>query len=76
MLALEGESLEWRTLRRDGPTVIHVTRLTEFITPRIEAFNLLGESVSNHNEKTNKLIMIESSIIFVEEFEYKSTREK
>lgn len=54
VLALEGEPLEWRTIKRDGPTVIHVTRLTEFITPRIEAFNLLGDGVSYHNVKNKQ----------------------
>lgn len=54
VLALEGEPLEWRTLRRDGPTIIHVTRLTEFITPRIEAFNLLGDSREANTHQADK----------------------
>ncbi|XP_067635130.1 lipid scramblase CLPTM1L isoform X2 [Eurosta solidaginis] len=55
VLALKGEPLEWKTLRRDGPTVIHTTRLTEYIEPRIEAFNLLGDKKeTNANVNNNK----------------------
>ncbi|KAI8033897.1 lipid scramblase CLPTM1L [Drosophila gunungcola] len=43
VLALEGEPLEWRSLRRDGPTVVHTLSLTDYMVPRAEAFNLLGE---------------------------------
>lgn len=46
VLALKGEPLEWKSLRRDGPTVIHSLSLTEYMVPKAEAFNLLGESVS------------------------------
>ncbi|XP_017476921.1 PREDICTED: cleft lip and palate transmembrane protein 1-like protein [Rhagoletis zephyria] len=57
VLALKGEPLDWRTLRRDGPTVILPTRLTEYTTPRVEAFNLLGDSKDkspkNYNNKKN-----------------------
>ncbi|KAM8719656.1 hypothetical protein ACLKA7_005823 [Drosophila subpalustris] len=41
VLALDGEPLEWRTLRRDGPTVVHTQSLCEYMVPRAEAFNLL-----------------------------------
>lgn len=44
VLALEGEPLEWRSLRRDGPTVVHTMSLTDYIVPRAEAFKLLGDS--------------------------------
>ncbi|XP_017148223.1 cleft lip and palate transmembrane protein 1-like protein [Drosophila miranda] len=44
VLALEGEPLEWRSLRRDGPTVLHTLSLTDYMVPRAEAFNLLGEA--------------------------------
>ncbi|XP_037724905.1 cleft lip and palate transmembrane protein 1-like protein [Drosophila subpulchrella] len=44
VVALEGEPLEWRSLRRDGPTVVHTMSLTDYMVPRAEAFNLLGES--------------------------------
>ncbi|KAH8319214.1 hypothetical protein KR074_002403 [Drosophila pseudoananassae] len=44
VLALEGEPLEWRSLRRDGPTVIHTLSLTDYMVPRAEAFNLLGDA--------------------------------
>ncbi|KAH8419784.1 hypothetical protein KR009_002474, partial [Drosophila setifemur] len=58
VLALEGEPLEWRSLRRDGPTVIHTLSLTDYMIPRAEAFNLLGESDSrerfNLQEKAKK----------------------
>ncbi|KAH8245362.1 hypothetical protein KR032_009504 [Drosophila birchii] len=50
VLALEGEPLEWRSLRRDGPTVVHTLSLTDYMVPKAEAFNLLGES-SATNEK-------------------------
>ncbi|XP_068158170.1 lipid scramblase CLPTM1L [Drosophila tropicalis] len=52
VLALEGEPLEWRTLRRDGPTVIHTLSLTDYMVPRAEAFQLLGDA---ENTKTKKL---------------------
>ncbi|EDX17791.1 GD17104 [Drosophila simulans] len=44
VLALEGEPLEWRSLRRDGPTVVHTMSLTDYMVPRAEAFQLLGDS--------------------------------
>ncbi|XP_017012948.2 lipid scramblase CLPTM1L [Drosophila takahashii] len=44
VVALEGEPLEWRSLRRDGPTVVHTMSLTDYMVPRAEAFNLLGDS--------------------------------
>ncbi|XP_030378670.1 cleft lip and palate transmembrane protein 1-like protein [Scaptodrosophila lebanonensis] len=44
VVALEGEPLEWRTLRRDGPTVLHTLSLTDYMVPRAEAFNLLGDA--------------------------------
>ncbi|XP_075156279.1 lipid scramblase CLPTM1L [Haematobia irritans] len=43
VLALQGEPLEWKTLRRDGPTVIHSLSLTEYMVPKAAAFNLLGD---------------------------------
>ncbi|KAH8289849.1 hypothetical protein KR054_011885 [Drosophila jambulina] len=46
VLALEGEPLEWRSLRRDGPTVVHTLSLTEYMVPKAEAFNLLGDEKS------------------------------
>ncbi|XP_017871778.1 PREDICTED: cleft lip and palate transmembrane protein 1-like protein [Drosophila arizonae] len=46
-LALEGEPLEWRTLKRDGPTVLHTLNLCDYMVPRAETFNLI-----NQNEKT------------------------
>ncbi|KAH8306888.1 hypothetical protein KR018_011695, partial [Drosophila ironensis] len=50
VLALEGEPLEWRQLRRDGPTVVHTVRLTEFVVPRAAAFNLLGDDKETAGE--------------------------
>lgn len=44
VLALEGEPIEWKTLKRDGPTVIHSLSLTDYIVPKAESFNLLGEN--------------------------------
>lgn len=44
VLALEGEPIEWKTLKRDGPTVIHSLSLTDYMVEKAEAFNLLGES--------------------------------
>ncbi|XP_017030604.1 lipid scramblase CLPTM1L [Drosophila kikkawai] len=54
VLALEGEPLEWRSLRRDGPTVVHTLSLTDYMVPKAEAFNLLGESSSATNEKSKE----------------------
>lgn len=51
VLALEGEPLEWRSLRRDGPTVVHTLSLTDYMVPRAEAFNLLGDSSSSSTDK-------------------------
>ncbi|EDW78430.1 uncharacterized protein Dwil_GK16182 [Drosophila willistoni] len=51
VLALEGEPLEWRTLRRDGPTVIHTLSLTDYMVPRAEAFQLLGEAEKSKTKK-------------------------
>lgn len=44
VLSLQGQPLEWKTLKRDGPTVIHSLSVTEYMVPKAEAFNLLGES--------------------------------
>ncbi|XP_013108233.1 lipid scramblase CLPTM1L [Stomoxys calcitrans] len=44
VLALQGEPLEWKSLKRDGPTVIHSTSLTEFMVPKAAAFNLLRDN--------------------------------
>lgn len=41
VLAQEGEPLAWKSLRRDGPTIIHTMRITEYMEPRNEGFNLL-----------------------------------
>lgn len=47
VVALDSErDLEWKTLRRDGPTVVHTFPLTEYIIPRPKTFNLLGDQVS------------------------------
>lgn len=46
VLALQGEPLEWKTLKRDGPTVIHSLSVTEYMIPKAEAFNLLGDKNS------------------------------
>jgi len=54
VLALEGVPLEWRTLRRDGPTVLHTLSLCDYMVPRAEAFNLLGESEGSDSSKLAK----------------------
>lgn len=51
VLALEGEPLEWRTLRRDGPTVVHTLSLCDYMVPRAEAFNLLGDGKEKQQQK-------------------------
>lgn len=44
VVALDSEKdLEWRTLKRDGPTVVNTFALTEYVVPRPKAFNLLGD---------------------------------
>ncbi|ALC48767.1 CG4332 [Drosophila busckii] len=50
VLALQGEPLEWKTLRRDGPTTVHTLSLTEYMLPRAEAFNLLSEGKATEPE--------------------------
>ncbi|BFG00150.1 cleft lip and palate transmembrane protein 1-like protein [Drosophila madeirensis] len=52
VLALEGEPLEWRSLRRDGPTVLHTLSLTDYMVPRAEAFNLLSEAADKPPTKS------------------------
>ena len=47
ILAAPGEPLEWKTLQRDGPTVIHKMRLTEYAIPKAATFSLLGDDVSD-----------------------------
>ncbi|XP_034489727.1 cleft lip and palate transmembrane protein 1-like protein [Drosophila innubila] len=54
VLALEGEPLEWRTLRRDGPTVVHTLNLCDYMVPKAEAFNLLGETEQTASKLANK----------------------
>ncbi|KAH8265137.1 hypothetical protein KR044_001563 [Drosophila immigrans] len=54
VLALDGEPLEWRTLRRDGPTVVHTLSLCDYMVPRAEAFNLLSESEATKPSKPVK----------------------
>uniref|UniRef100_A0A1A9Z1P5 Lipid scramblase CLPTM1L n=1 Tax=Glossina pallidipes TaxID=7398 RepID=A0A1A9Z1P5_GLOPL len=44
VLAAEGQPIEWKTLKRDGPTIIHSTRITDYMEPQAETFNLLGEN--------------------------------
>lgn len=51
VLALEGEPLEWRTLRRDGPTVVHTLSLCDYMVPRAEAFNLLGDGKEKQQQQ-------------------------
>ncbi|XP_055381132.1 lipid scramblase CLPTM1L [Condylostylus longicornis] len=51
VLALQGESLDWRSLQRDGPTVIQRVKLTEYMIPKATTFNLLGEKKSDPNDK-------------------------
>lgn len=50
-MALEGEPLEWRTLKRDGPTVLHTLNLCDYMVPRAETFNLINQ---NENAKTTE----------------------
>lgn len=40
----EGE-LEWKTLKRDGPTVIQKIALAEYALPKAARFNLIKDSV-------------------------------
>lgn len=51
VLALEGEPLDWRTLRRDGPTVLHTLNLCDYMVPRAEAFNLLGDGKEKQQQQ-------------------------
>ncbi|XP_055912572.1 lipid scramblase CLPTM1L isoform X2 [Eupeodes corollae] len=46
VFALNGQPLEWKTLKRDGPTVIHTMSLTEYLIPKVETFNLWSENES------------------------------
>lgn len=56
VLALEGEPLEWRTLRRDGPTVLHTLNLCDYMVPRAEAFNLLGDGKGKQQQHEEKKV--------------------
>ncbi|XP_065364074.1 lipid scramblase CLPTM1L [Calliphora vicina] len=54
VLSLQGQPLEWKTLKRDGPTVIHSLSVTEYMVPKAEAFNLLGESSNKEQQQDSK----------------------
>lgn len=44
-LALDDTPLDWKSLQRDGPTVIQQIALTEYMEPKAATFNLLGDQV-------------------------------
>lgn len=46
VLGADSETIEWKSLKTDGPTVLQKIQLTEYAIPRAAAFNLLGEPVS------------------------------
>ncbi|XP_055846700.1 lipid scramblase CLPTM1L [Episyrphus balteatus] len=46
VFAFDGQPLEWKSLKRDGPTVIHSISLTEYLFPKVETYNLLGKHES------------------------------
>lgn len=51
VLALDdGKDIDYKTLHRDGPTVIQRIKLTEYMIPRAATFNLLG---NNDKPKTS-----------------------
>lgn len=53
VVALDSEKdLEWKTLRRDGPTVVYTFPLTEYVVPRPKTFNLLGDQVGFLSNKS------------------------
>lgn len=49
VLASAGQEVNWKTLKRDGPAVIHTISLTEYLAPKSEVFNLLRENESSEN---------------------------
>lgn len=56
VLAQEGEPLAWKSLRRDGPTIIHTMRITDYMEPKSKGFNLLHPNeVSERNFQLNRL---------------------
>lgn len=59
-LALDDTPLDWKSLQRDGPTVIQRIALTEYMEPKAATFNLLGDQPpkaakrsSNARDKNN-----------------------
>lgn len=53
VLALDDNPIEWKTLQRDGPTVIQRISLTEYMVPRAATFNLLGDQSSTKSAKSS-----------------------
>uniref|UniRef100_A0A336M480 Lipid scramblase CLPTM1L n=1 Tax=Culicoides sonorensis TaxID=179676 RepID=A0A336M480_CULSO len=52
VLALDdGKDLDWRQLKRDGPTVLQRIALTTYMIPRAATFNLLSDTETPSNNK-------------------------
>lgn len=47
VLALDGKSVDWKSLQRDGPTVIQRIKVTDYMIPRSLTFSLLGDYSTN-----------------------------
>lgn len=54
MLALDDGSLDWKDFQRDGPTVIQIISLTDYIVPKEATFNLLNEENPNNAQKAKQ----------------------
>lgn len=49
----DGETIDWKTIKKDGPTVIHKIKLTEYTVPQAAAFNLLGVPEPETSKKSS-----------------------
>nr|XP_029710334.1 cleft lip and palate transmembrane protein 1-like protein [Aedes albopictus] len=48
VLGSDGEVIEWKSLKKDGPMVVQKFPLTEYAVPQAAAFNLLGVPKRKH----------------------------
>lgn len=55
--------INWKTLQRESPTVIHTVRLTEYLSPRIEGFNLLSKVSPEVKKSETKPTVTSSSAV-------------
>lgn len=50
----DGKAIDWRELKRDGPTVLQRISLTKFMVPKAATFNLLSDTEKPSKPKTSQ----------------------